>query len=178
MSGISVESAFITHCHVEHRPGDVPFAPAPGLPGFIPCGAQPPIGITRVHPGAPAPTVGFQGFLFSTTGIAIPVRIIAPGAVVPGVGSKQVMDIVVGIVATAANLAAGTIGKAVAFRPGMLSVVGTRAPGDFRIAGISIDVEDIAWVQCILIGGIDDIPGVRVIAAVVRKTQVIIDDFV
>ena len=42
----------------------------------------------------------------------------------------------------------------------MLPIVGPRTAGDFRVAGVLVNIQNVAWVQGVLIGNVDDIPDI------------------
>ncbi len=145
-AGDAVVAAFVADIHVHHGAGDVAAAAHPGFPDA----AVEPVGVVAVAAAALA-VVGHRGPLAAVAGAVIKVLVAAVG-VVADVREHEHVRVGVG--------AALVVGEAQRIGPGVLAVVVVVAAIDLDVAVVAEHIQDAVGVGRILVGKLEDVPGV------------------
>jgi len=146
VAGDPMVATFVANGHVEEGAGDVTAATRPGFP-FTRCG---PVGLAR----AAATVVEVGSLLHTARVVAVSERLVAARGVVAAVRGEQVVAVGVGVVS------AVVIGETVRFGPRVLALVCSGSTGTLGVASVLVYVEDIVRIVGILVGQVEDIPGI------------------
>src|SRR5690606_13132254 len=168
-AGGRVQSAFVADRHVHHRTRHVAAARAPDLERTgVAVHAADPARVARVDAGTAAAAVVGLGRAFRAARAAVGERHVAAVRVVDLVPQVEHVRVGVGRVRQAVHAVAG---KAERIGPGVFAVVlvaatGTGSVAALGAAAVAVDVDDPAGGVGILVGELEDGPGVGAAAAV------------